>query len=69
MIFNKLTQKSKGYGFVAFSDPKEFLDALRSMNGKYVGSRPITLKRGDPPKAASKDDLRKMQQAAKKQKK
>ena len=36
---------SKGYGFVSFSNPADFAHALREMNGKYCGSRPMKLKR------------------------
>lgn len=37
--------KSKGYGFVAFADPTDFLSAWKQMNRKYIGSRPCTLKK------------------------
>lgn len=37
--------KSKGYGFLSFMDPFDCGNALRDMNGKYVGNRPITLRR------------------------
>ena len=37
--------KSKGYGFVSFCEPEDFLKAIREMNGKYVGSRPIKLRK------------------------
>ncbi|PVZ98091.1 hypothetical protein BB558_005923 [Smittium angustum] len=36
---------SKGYGFIAFSDPNDFIKAFREMNGKYVGNRPIKLRK------------------------
>ncbi|KAH8739633.1 RNA recognition motif [Cryptosporidium ryanae] len=45
VIRNKHTGKTRGYGFVSFTDPKDMLSALKEMNRKYVGSRPITLKR------------------------
>jgi len=41
------TGKSRGYGFVSFLDPLEGLKALREMNGKYVGSRPVKLRKCD----------------------
>ena len=31
--------KVKGYGFVSFKDPQDFVKAMREMNGKYVGTR------------------------------
>lgn len=38
-------EKSRGYGFVSFSDPKDFVAALKEMNGKYIGSRPCKLQK------------------------
>ncbi|KAH7105618.1 RNA-binding domain-containing protein [Auriculariales sp. MPI-PUGE-AT-0066] len=46
VIRDKLSQKAK-YGFVAFSDPEDFLKAWKEMDGKYVGNRPIRLKRAE----------------------
>ncbi|KAB5592092.1 RNA-binding protein [Ceratobasidium theobromae] len=46
VIRDRLSQKAK-FGFVAFSDPEDFLKAWKDMNGKYVGNRPIKLKRAD----------------------
>ena len=37
--------KTKGYGFVSFRDPEDFIKAMREMNGKYVGNRPIKLRK------------------------
>lgn len=31
------------YGFIAFSDPEDYLKAWKEMDGKYVGNRPIRL--------------------------
>lgn len=45
VIKKRSSNKSRSYGFLSFSDPKEFLSALREMNGKYVGTRPIRLMR------------------------
>lgn len=33
--------KTKGYGFVSFSDARDYVKALREMNGKYIGNRPV----------------------------
>ncbi|KAG8724933.1 hypothetical protein FRC09_011824 [Ceratobasidium sp. 395] len=46
VIRDRLSQKAK-YGFVAFSDPEDFLKAWKEMDGKYVGNRPVKLKRAD----------------------
>lgn len=41
------TQKSKGYAFVAFADGKEFLRALKEMNGKWIGNRQCIIKKSE----------------------
>ena len=41
------TQKSKGYAFVAFADGKEFLRALKEMNGKWIGNRQFIIKKSE----------------------
>ncbi|KAJ8984573.1 hypothetical protein NQ317_006035 [Molorchus minor] len=45
VIRDKRTNKSKGYGFVSFKDPADFTKAMKEMNGRYVGSRPIKLRK------------------------
>ncbi|CAH1239649.1 RBM42 [Branchiostoma lanceolatum] len=45
VIRDKRTNKTKGYGFVSFKDPNDFVKAMREMNGKYVGNRPIKLRK------------------------
>ncbi|KIY71483.1 RNA-binding domain-containing protein [Cylindrobasidium torrendii FP15055 ss-10] len=46
VIRDKLSGKAK-YGFVAFADPEDFLKAWKEMDGKYVGNRPVKLKKAD----------------------
>lgn len=46
VIRDRLSGKAK-FGFVAFSDPEDFLKAWKEMDGKYVGNRPIKLKKAD----------------------
>ena len=41
------TFKAKGYGFVSFADGTDFAKALREMNNKYIGNRPVKLSRSD----------------------
>ncbi|PFH34577.1 RNA recognition motif-containing protein [Besnoitia besnoiti] len=45
VVRDKRTGKTKGYGFVSFSDPNDMLKALKEMNFKYVGNRPIRVLR------------------------
>jgi len=47
VIREKHTQKSKGYGFVSFTDPADCVQALQDLNGKYVGNRPIKLRKSN----------------------
>ncbi|KAJ7338034.1 hypothetical protein JRQ81_010560 [Phrynocephalus forsythii] len=35
--------KMKGYGFISFKDPNDYVRAMQEMNGKYAGSQPIKL--------------------------
>lgn len=46
--------KGKGYGFVTFGSPDEYLAAFRAMNGQTVGAKPITLKRATSQKGTPK---------------
>ena len=45
VVRDKRTMKTRGYGFVSFSDPVDMLSALREFNNKYIGNRPCILKR------------------------
>ncbi|KAH9891402.1 hypothetical protein F4778DRAFT_333046 [Xylariomycetidae sp. FL2044] len=45
VIRDKVTSKSKGYGFVSFSDPDEFFSAAKEMNGKYIQSHPVVVRK------------------------
>ena len=45
VIRDKRSHKSKGYGFASFKDPKDFLSALREVNGRYIGNRPVKLRK------------------------
>jgi RNA recognition motif-containing protein len=47
VIRDKVTGKSKGFGFVSLLDPIEFLNALKEMNGTYIGNRPCKLKKSN----------------------
>lgn len=47
VIRDKWTKKAKGYGFVSFKDPHDFMQAMREMNGVCVyvcvGGESLTL--------------------------
>ncbi|VWU51557.1 RNA-binding protein, putative [Hepatocystis sp. ex Piliocolobus tephrosceles] len=45
VIREKRNNKTKGYGFVSLSDPQDMIDALKNMNNKFIGNRPIIVKR------------------------
>ena len=47
VVRDKRSNKSKGYGFVSFKDPADFTRAIKELNGKYVGSRPIKLSKSN----------------------
>ena len=36
VVRDKRTNKTKGYGFVSFRDPNDFVKAIREVNGKYI---------------------------------
>ncbi|OQR82769.1 RNA-binding protein [Achlya hypogyna] len=46
VVRDKLTHKSRGYGFVSFLDPFDAAKAMRDMNGKYIGNRPVKISKG-----------------------
>lgn len=45
VIRDKRTTKSKGYGFVSFASGDEYFQAAKDMQGKYIGSHPVLIKR------------------------
>ncbi|CAI5946908.1 unnamed protein product [Closterium sp. NIES-64] len=45
VVRDKTTGKTKGYGFVSFGEVMDCAAALKEMNGKYVGNRPIKLRK------------------------
>ncbi|XP_051138531.1 uncharacterized protein LOC127256523 [Andrographis paniculata] len=47
VVRDKRTGKTKGFGFVSFSNPTDLVGALKEMNGKYVGNRPIKLRKSN----------------------
>lgn len=47
VVRDKRTGKTRGFGFVSFSNPSDLAAALKEMNGKYVGNRPIKLRKSN----------------------
>lgn len=47
VIRDSRTGKTRGFGFVSFAKPDDMLTALKTMNRKYVGNRPIRVMRSD----------------------
>jgi RNA recognition motif-containing protein len=47
VVYDKKTNKSKGYGFVGFTNAQDYVDALQQVDGKYIGNRPCKLRRSN----------------------
>lgn len=47
VIRDKRTTKSKGFGFVSFSDADDFFQAAKEMNGKYIQSHPVVVRKAN----------------------
>jgi len=56
VVRDKKTTKSKGFGFVSFSDPTDFMRAWKEMNGSYIGSHPVKLRKAQTEIKASTMD-------------
>ncbi|KAK4458878.1 RNA-binding protein 42 [Cladorrhinum samala] len=61
VVRDKRTTKSKGFGFVSFSDPDDFFQAAKEMNGKYIQSHPVVVRKAktEIKPQSIKDDHRK----------
>lgn len=45
VVKDRRTATCRGYGFVSFASAHDMLTAIKEMNGKYVGSRPVKLRK------------------------
>ena len=45
VVRDERTDKTRGYGFVSFAAPEDMLQALRAENNKYIGMKPVVLKK------------------------
>ncbi|KAF0753471.1 hypothetical protein AaE_005696, partial [Aphanomyces astaci] len=46
VVRDKITHVSKGFGFVSFMDGLDAMKAMREMNGRYIGNRPVKITKG-----------------------
>ncbi|KAI3984822.1 hypothetical protein MKX01_039439 [Papaver californicum] len=61
--------RARGFGFVSFGNPLDLAAALKEMNGKYVGNRPIKLRKSSWKERTNMEALEKQKhQSYKKQK-
>lgn len=60
VVIDKRTGRHKGYGFVSFKEPKDFLNALKEMNNKYIGNRPVKITKSNWKDRALDSDKNKM---------
>ena len=44
VVRDKKTEKSKGFAFVSILEKADYVRAMKELDGKYVGNRPIKLK-------------------------
>lgn len=47
VVRDKKTKKTKGFGFVSFKDPQDYLKAMREMNGMFYESSIMFSERSD----------------------
>ncbi|TMW69028.1 hypothetical protein Poli38472_001184 [Pythium oligandrum] len=47
VVRDKYTHKTRGYGFVSFGDHMDCAKAMREMNGKYIGNRPVKIQKSN----------------------
>lgn len=45
VVKDKRTGRCKGYGFVSFAKPEGMIQAMKALNGKYIGSRPCKIRK------------------------
>ena len=48
VIFDKMTRRSKGYGFVEMANEEDGLKAIDALNGSELDGRTIVVKKSEP---------------------
>ncbi|OVA02383.1 RNA recognition motif domain [Macleaya cordata] len=69
VVRDKRTGKTRGFGFVSFGNPLDLAAALKEMNGKYVGNRPIKLRKSSWKERTDMEALEKQKNHAHKKQK
>lgn len=59
VIMDKKAGACRGFGFVSFARGEDMVAALREMNGKYIGTRPVKLKKSNWQKRSLTSERRK----------
>lgn len=56
IIFDKFSRRSKGFGFVTFSDDEAGKKAIEAMDGKELGGRPLKVSEARPREDAGSEN-------------
>lgn len=59
VVRDRRTGSCRGYGFVSFGAANDMIAAIKEMNGKYVGSRPVKLRKSNWQKRSLDKEKRK----------
>ncbi len=54
VVKERYNGKPRGYGFVSFKKAQDFVRAMKEMNGKYIGKKPVMLKKSEWKKRINK---------------
>ncbi|OIW18979.1 hypothetical protein TanjilG_23756 [Lupinus angustifolius] len=56
VVVDKLSGRSRGFGFVTFGEKKAMEDAIDAMNGMDLDGRTITVDKAQPQQGSTRDD-------------
>jgi cold-inducible RNA-binding protein len=57
LIMDKMTNKSRGFGFVEMSTTEEAAKAIRELNARDLDGRPVTVSEAKPREERSRSDF------------